>query len=73
MDISREPVTFQVSMNGFDFDDASKDITFTFVGKASGMGMIMYLILTILLGGLMAVSIYYLYQLYLSRQQNPQI
>jgi hypothetical protein len=55
-------------MNGFDFDDASKDITFTFVGKASGMGMIMYLILTILLGALMAVSIYYLYQLYLSRQ-----
>jgi hypothetical protein len=50
LDISREPVEFKVSMNGFDFDDSDKSLTFTFVGKATGATMLMYLILFILLG-----------------------
>ena len=57
-------------MNGFDFDAAGSDLTFTFVGKASGMGMIMYLILTLLLGGLLAAGVYFAYQFYLTRQQQ---
>lgn len=56
LDISREPVNFQVSMNGFDFDENSS-VPFTFVGKASGWGAFMYLILFILLGVLIGVAV----------------
>ena len=63
MDIAREPITFQVSMNGFDFNDAPADVTFTFVGKGSGLGMLMYLILIMLLGALIGALIVFENQL----------
>jgi len=44
-------------MNGFDFEDAGTDVTFTFVGKGSSMGMVMYLILFVLIGALIGVLV----------------
>jgi len=51
-------------MNGFDFQDAGKDLTFTFVGKGSGAGMIMYLVMFILLGVLFGFVAWYAYEWY---------
>lgn len=58
-DIYKEQVNFQVSMNGFDFEDADASITFTFNGKATSTGMVMYVILILLLGVLAAALIVY--------------
>jgi len=56
-------------MNGFDFSAAGADVTFTFVGKASGLGMIMYLILFVLLA-VLAYFIVQAVQQYYNSQQN---
>jgi hypothetical protein len=58
-------------MNGFDFQDAGKDLTFTFVGKGSGAGMIMYLLMFILLGVLFGFAAWYAYEWY-KNQPNQQ-
>jgi cell division protein FtsL len=58
-------------MNGFDFSTAGADVTFTFVGKASGLGMIMYLILFVLLA-VLAYFIVQAVQQYYNSQQNIQ-
>lgn len=59
-------------MNGFQFEDAGTDVTFTFVGKASGMGAVMYLILFAMLCALGYFVGMYIQSAYLQRPNEPR-
>lgn len=58
-DIYRETVDFQLSMNGFDYDDRNEDLEFAFVGTGSSWGLGPVVLTILLLGALAAAFIVY--------------